>query len=183
MYRKPTGYNTLAFVNGLNGRSYKVNNGFANGQSGPGAPSSLILTYTFLAVPDDGTQWEIPEGPGNNPGALITPLQYDYAGAPGTGIIPLVAGGGTVAQCVTATMNVMNAQLDQWIASSPSASVLVLTYKNAGINIDSALVADMAADLLNTGLEGPATSLSSVLAGPTAVLPGRFGKNYCFLAI
>lgn len=183
MYPKPLGYNTLAFVNGLHGRSYVPNNGFVSGSMAyaAGAPGSQVITITFLAVPDDTTQWEVPDGPGNNPGNFIAPFQYDYAGAPGTGIIPLLAGGGTITACTAATAAVLNAQLNNWTVTNPTNDTVVMTYTPKGFNVSSALLAAMVADLINTGLEGPATALSALLAGPSGVLPGRFGKNYCIL--
>jgi hypothetical protein len=183
MYPKPPGYNTLAFVNGLNGRSYKPYNGYVSGSQAyaPGAPSHQALTITFLAIPNDGTDLVVPDGPGNNPGGDLVTFTYDYGGAPGAGVIPLLAGGGNATQAAAATVAVLQAQLSNWTVTTPSAGVVKMVYNPAGFNLSSDLIEEMTVDMINTGLEGPATSTSTLLAGSSAVLPGRFGVNYCFL--
>ena len=183
MYHKPPGYNTLAFVNGLNGRSYVPYNGFvsAAGIAYGFSPGQEIVTLTFLAVPDDNTVMTVPDGPGNNPSLSEPAFTYDYGGAPGAGIIPLAVGGGTAVQAATATYNKLAIDLTNWVVTNPSAGVVVMRYLPTGFNLSAAQLAAITADLFNTGLEGPAVNASAVLATPAATLPGRFGKNYCFL--
>lgn len=160
MYPKPPGYNTVSLATGS--QSYVPFNGFRSG-FGPVVMTSEVLTLTFSDKPDDGSGFEIqdPEG--------LVAFEYVYGGSPASNIIPLVSGGGTAAQAATATQVALAAQLVSWIVTNPSAGVVVLVQKQKGVSPDITLTDD------------PNITVDTDLATFSNVLPGRFGKNYCFL--
>ena len=170
MYTKPVGYNTLflAYASGI----YRPYNDFVSGMSmaySPAVGNERRLTLTFSAAPDDLSGLAVDDGSPANPGQLPTSLIYTWAGSPGAGIIPLVAGGGTAAQAATATQVAMAAQLDNWIVTNPSAGVVVMVYQFDGLNPEVDQLGD------------PNVGISLISGAFGATLPGRFGKNFCFM--
>lgn len=169
-YAKPTGYNTLCFQAAQ--AIYRPNNGALNSQVmryGPVLNTKRRLTITFSAAPDDLSELHVQDG---SYGALDTPTRdfvFTYGGSPGTGVIPLVMGGGTAAQAATATFTALAAELTHWDVSNPSAGVVVLESHLAGVN----------PTLTDTGDTN--TGVSILAADVGVVLPGKFGKNYCYL--
>ncbi len=169
-YAKPAGYNAGRLISGS--QRYKpFNMGLAaNGQGliqgntsySPAVPS-MRVPYSFSAAPANNATITIPDGPTNR---VFT---FTYAGSPGAGVIPLVAGGGTAAQAATASQVAMAAQLRNWVVTNPSSAVLVLVSRNG----------------YNPGISNFVTPANITLGAWTSllgnVLPARFGKNYAFL--
>ena len=112
-YSAPTGYsNAIApLINGA--PKYIANNGFVQAPYAPSASGYQVATITFSAAPADGSTLIVPDGLGGS-----KTFTFTYGGAPGAGIIPLVAGGGTSAQAATATATALAAQLTTWTATN-----------------------------------------------------------------
>jgi hypothetical protein len=168
---KPPGYRNP--FNGIYNKPY--NKAILGNQAyAPGAPIGLDVTFTFTAAPANLSTITIPDdNSAFNPGAprLYT---FTYSGAPGTGVIPLVAGGGTAAQAAAAAAQALGvfaaSKLLYWTVSNPTATSL-------------RLVSQLKGKLINIVLGG-VTNMTTVVnqqAGFAPILPGRFGKNYCFL--
>jgi hypothetical protein len=168
-HAKPTGYNTLCFAQAS--LIYRPWNGFVSGDRrlSPIISTFRQLTLTFSAAPDDLSEIDVEDGGAQEPSETPRNFVFTYNGSPGAGIIPLVAGGGTAAQAATATQVAFEAQLANWTVTNPSAGVVVMVSRWPGINPSIALVGDP-----NIGI----STLSAIIG---ASLPGRFGKNYCFL--
>ncbi len=163
---------------------YKQYNGFVSGGIAyvPGSPTSgEIITITFIAVPDDGSIMAVPDGVGASAGIPTKNFNYDYAGAPGFQVIPLVAGGGTTAQAATATQVSLAQYLDNWTVTNPSAGVVRMQRNQVGFNLTAAELAAMTADLINTPIEGSAVTVGVTESSFGTIIPGRFGRNYCIL--
>lgn len=172
-YPKPPGYRTLAGTGaaGPKPERYRPWNNFNSASSyAPGAPSALTLNMTFSAAPANGSQITVPDGPPNAPSTPVRTFTFTYSGSPGTGIIPLVAGGGTAAQAATAASVALAAQLTNWTVSNPASTVLKLVAKNRGVNSSPGLVG-------STNI-----TIATVLATFGVVIPARFGKNYAWLS-
>ena len=152
-------------------KGYKPFNGFIGGDVayGPRVVSLASLQFNFVGVPANGSSVQIPDGPPNSPGTPTLNFVYTYSGAPGPGIIPLVAGGGTAAQAAAATQLAMAAQLTKWTVTNPSAIIVLLVQKQPGISPSP----------IFTG----ATNISVVasLSAIGNVLPGRSGKIYSIM--
>lgn len=164
-YTKPPGYRTYIARGASRYRPF-------NGYIGPSIAryaSNQSATLTFSAAPTNSSTMTVDDGPpqsSNNPARVFT---FTYAGSPGAGVIPLVAGGGTAAQAATAAQVALSAQLTNWVVSNPSAGVLVLERQQPGV---SAVVS-------RTDSTNIALSFSTAVS--LTVHPGRFGKNYAFL--
>lgn len=172
-YLKPPGYKTVFDGYGLYTSSptamYKPFNNFVSGSmkySPQGLPGYLSYTLNFSAAPADGSQLILANSPGESP---VT-FTFTYNGAPGAGVIPLVAGGGTAAQAATATQVALAAQLLKWVATNPSAGLVGLTYSARGIYLP----------LTTVGVVNFTTITTLPSFG--AVLPARFGKNYAVMS-
>lgn len=166
-YRKPTGYKYSGLTSGASG--YKPNNGFVSGNMNyaPGAPTAKDITYNFTGAPADNSTFTVQDGPPNNPGGTTKVFTFKWAGAPGTGVIPLVAGGGTAAQAAAAAAAVLQGQLTTWF-TSVAGTAITLTQLNKGVN--------------PTTTAGAGSNMATVTghnAAPTTVLPGRTGKIGC----
>lgn len=163
---------------------YRPYNNFPSGSMAyvpGGASSPEVITITFDFIPDDLSVMTVPDGVGQAAGVPTTNFTYTYNGAPGAGIIPLVAGGGTAAQAATATQVALAAQLTNWAVTNPSAGVVVMTRLQAGFNLTAAELAALTADLINTPNESSAVTVGVTESSFGLIIPGRFGKNYCIL--
>lgn len=171
-YPKPSGYDVQFLYAGNN--VFRPYNRFLSGgmRYAPAAPTAQVHTLTFSAAPDDTSALLIPDvNPVTGVMSVIT-MTFTYAGSPGAGIIPLVAGGGTAAQAATAAMTAIQAQpFYSWIATNPSAGVLKLTSRPLGARSAPGLSGTTNATLATT---------ESVFG---RAIPGRFGKNYCYLPV
>lgn len=164
-YSKPAGYAT-SFLD-LTNRVYRAFNGYVSGSAeyAPSRFSYQTVTFTFGAAPATLSQITVPDGPNNQPSTPnLKTFTFTWAGSPGAGIIPLVAGGGTAAQAATAAMTTLNAQLTNWVATNPSAGVMVLTSRLRGMNVGPGLVG------------ATNITLTTLLAGLTKALPAAAGK-------
>lgn len=162
-YSKPPGYRTIAAPS-----RYKPFNGFI-GPSIARYASSQSSTLTFSAAPTDTSTITVNDGPPQASSTPTTVFTFAYAGAPGAGVIPLVAGGGTAAQAATAAQVALAAQLTNWRVTNPSAGVLVLERKQPGV----------AAVVSRSDAAHIAIAFSAAVS--LALLPGKFGRSYCFL--
>lgn len=169
-YPKPAGYKYSGLTAGAS--KYKPNNGSLSGNSryAPGAPTAQRRVYNFTAAPGDLSTLTVGDGPANDPDSPASVFTFTWNGAPGAGVIPLVAGGGTAAQAAVAATNVLNAQLDNWTVEV-SVDTISMTRKDVGVN--STVTPQVAANM---------NLVNSVTAAPTAVLPGRVGNLSCTLA-
>ena len=167
-YSKPLGYRTYI---GVGASMYRPFNRFISGgiAYGPGAPSAQIANFAMSAVPANGSAVTVPDGPLNQPGTPLKTFTFTYSGSPGTGIIPLVAGGGTIAQAIVAMQTALEAQLVNWTVvtpATPSSGLIRLTSRLPGVTVGPGL-----------GGSGPTnltiTTTQSVFA---SVLPGRAGS-------
>lgn len=168
------GYATSWLTNRVS--TYKPNNGFVSGNQNyaPGAPSAQFLTLTFTAAPANSSGLSVPDGPGNTSGTPVRNFTFTYSGSPGSGIIPLVAGGGTAAQAATATQVALAAQLTNWTVTNPSAGVVRMVRNQKGFNLSAAQITAFRVGTTNITLGNNAATFAQVI-------PGRFGKNYCTL--
>ena len=170
MYAKPIGYNTLSFAYASS--IYRPFNDYPSGMNqaySPAVGRSRRLTLTFSAAPDDLSGFSVPDGAPSDPNSPLTSFVFTYGGAPGAGIIPLVGGCGTAAQAATATQVALAAQLGNWDVTNPSAGVVLMVYQFPGLNPALTILGD------------PNFSISTLSGNFGATLPGRFGKNFCFL--
>ncbi len=153
----------------------KINNGFVSGSQnyGAGAPTAEILTLTFTAAPADTSGLAVPDGI-NGSGTPTKSFTFTYAGSPGTGIIPLVSGGGTAAQAATATQVALAAQLTNWTVTNPSPGVVKMVMNQRGFNLSAAQITAFRTGTTNITLGNNGATFG-------LVVPGRFGKNYCTL--
>jgi hypothetical protein len=168
-YAKPIGYDTRMFAQAS--LIFRPWNGFVSGDRrlSPIISTFRTLTLTFSAAPDDLSEIDVPDGGAQEPGQADTNFVFTWGGAPGAGIIPLVGGGGTAAQAATATSVAFNTQLVNWTVTNPSAGVVVMVSRWPGINPGITL----------TGVTNIGQTILAAVLG--ASLPGRFGKNFCFL--
>lgn len=159
MYPKPAGYQTSALA--IGSQSYKPFNGYRQG-FGPVQITSEVFTLTFSAAPDDGS--------GFNIDFPTIAFAYAYGGSPGAGVIPLVMGGGTAAQAATATQVALAAQIgDDWEVTNPSSGVVVMSPRQKGRVVTFDIDLD------------PNFTVETDLPTFSNVIPGKFGKNYCFM--
>lgn len=169
-YKLPPGYKRQAQPAG-----YKVFNNFNSGSKwyAPGAPTGFFsVTYNFVGTPANGSQLIVPDGPIGNPNAVLKTFTFTWAGSPGAGIIPLVAGGGTAAQAATAAATALNAQLTNWTATNGGSGVLTMDQEQQGISTPITRV--------GTTNMSPVTG-TAVEAG--AIVPGCFGKVKALLPV
>lgn len=167
-----TGYQDSAVINGAS--RYKPYNGALSGSQGyaPWAFGAQVLTLTFSAAPADTSQLIIPEGPPNNPGTPSLMFTYTYGGSPGSGVIPLVSGGGTAAQAATATVTALLAQpITKWTPTNPSAGVVQLRAKQRGVNLTAAQIAAMLSGTTHI-------TITQTPASQALVVPGSAGRVY-----
>lgn len=165
-YAKPAGYKTYGAIGigGFAGRCYKLWNGFiTSSKYSPSPYSAQVADLTFSAAPANLSQILIQDGP------TLKTFTYTWAGSPGSGIIPLVAGGGTAAQAATASDVALSAQLTYWSADVLVPGVLRLTSLLPGVNTAPTFVGVTNIDMVR------------VLAGLGAKVPGRVGQIFCFL--
>ena len=172
-YPKPAGYKYAGLTNGTQG--YKRFNNAASQAIPylPGPPKALSKTYQFTAAPADTATLQIQDvGPLTSNVLITRTFTYHYAGAPGTGLIPLVAGGGTAAQAAAATKLALDAQLNNWVITVLS-DVITFTSKQPGVNFTITPSTSPAAHMnLLTGVS-PTFGL---------ILPARFGKSCAILS-
>jgi len=162
-YPKPSGYRSIYQpYTPFNQVSSAVGIFGGNMSYAPGLPS-IRVPFNFSAAPPDLSTFHIPDG------ATVKIFTFTYSGSPGAGIIPLVAGGGTAAQAATASQVALASQLTKWTVTNPSAGVLVLVSKLGYVPNTSNFT--MATNL----------TMGAFLISFAPVVPGRFGKNYCFL--
>jgi len=161
-YKRPAGYAVARLIAGSS--RYKPFNGYKGGDMNyaPDTNSAEIITLNFSAAPTDLSTISVPDA-----GHATQIFTFTYGGSPGIGVIPLVSGGGTAAQAATAAAAAF-AQLFSWVITNPVAAQVVLVSKVRGINPVLAI-----SDVVHIS---QGNSLASV--GP--VVPGRFGKLYCF---
>lgn len=167
-YARPAGYKYDSLIAGA--IRYKPNNGFvnSNGMSGytPGGFTPQRVNGAVSAAPADGSQIQVQDAVG------VKTFTYVWNGAPGAGIIPLVAGGGTAAQAATAASVALAAQLVGWTVTNPSAGNFLLTSKTPGTKYTTF---GNVSGVTNTVF----TRTDSV---QRAVLPGGNGKVRAFLS-
>ncbi len=170
-YSKPIGYNTMGLTSQRN--VYKPFNGFASGSGAyaPGNYSAQTNTLAFTGTPANGSQITVPDGPVNQPSTPnLKTFTFTWAGSPGAGIIPLVAGGGTAAQAATAASVALAAQLTNWSVALTAATVVRLTSLQPSVNVSSGLVG------------ATNITLTTVLSAIRAVLPCIRGRGFGWLA-
>jgi len=165
-----TGYATAWLTNRI---FRKMNNGYVSGSQnyGAGAPSAERITLTFASAPANGSSLAVPDGI-NGSGTPTRTFTFTYGGSPGSGIIPLVSGGGTAAQAATATQVALAAQLTNWTVTNPSSGVVVMVRNQKGFNTTAAQRTAFLVGTTNITLGDTQSSFG-------LVVPGRFGKNYC----
>lgn len=165
-YLKPAGYKTYI----ARGASrYKPFNGYVSGGDsyGPRQVTAATDTIAFSAAPTNLATLTIPDGATNN--AAVKSFVFTYSGSPGALVIPLVAGGGTAAQAATATQVALAAQLTNWVVTLASATSVLLTSKQAGIN-----PIIVTSDVVHISIAPSASSIGNVH-------PGKAGNVYCTL--
>ncbi len=125
-YAKPTGYKYSGLTAGAT--RYKPNNGFLSGNMNyaPGAPTAKRSVFAFSAAPGNASTLTVQDGAPNNPASPARVFTFTWAGAPGTGVIPLVAGGGTATQAAAAAAVALNAQLTGWTATANGTSLTLV---------------------------------------------------------
>jgi hypothetical protein len=171
VYPKPIGYKYSGLTKGS--QSYKrFNNAAAQATPYlPGAPSAFSSTFNFTGVPANNSTIVIQDiGATNQP--FNRTFTFTYAGSPGAGIIPLVAGGGTIAQATVAAALALNAQLNNWVVTSSPTS---LTFRSKQIGISLTITPSSAPNANMSLVNGVAPTFN-------LVLPARFGKNHAFLS-
>ena len=173
------GYATSWLTNNPGG-FYKPNNGYmlSGAQSyAPWAPlRGTILTLTFTAPPADTKVLTVLDGVPNSVGTPARAFTYAWNGAPGPGVIPLVAGGGTAAQAATATQVALAAQVTNWIVTNPSAGVVKMQSRFKGLNLTVAQMVTMLGSIADL-------SIAQTPATPALVVPGRRGPTGYHLAV
>lgn len=162
-YPKPRGYKYAGLINGAAG--YKPNNNFLSGNMNyaPGAPTLKSITYNFVGAPANNSTLTVQDGPPNSPGAPTKTFTFTWAGAPGVGVIPLVAGGGTAAQAAVAAAAVLSGQLTKW-TTTVAGTAITMTQLQKGVNATT------------TPSSSPNSNMSAVTgssAAFTPTLPGR----------
>ncbi len=170
---KPTGYKYAGLTNGAQGYKRFNNAGSQAIPYLPGPPKAFSATYQFTAAPADTATLQIQDvGPLTSNVLLTRTFTYHYAGSIGTGLIPLVAGGGTAAQAAAATKTALDSQLSNWIITVVS-DVITFTSKQTGVSYTI------------TPGTSPASNMN-LLTGvaPTfgLILPARFGKGLALLS-
>lgn len=169
-YKQPRGYDYSPLIRGAS--RYKPFNGYVGGgvNYAPNPSTLEQLTLTFSAAPVDGSSIRVQV----HPSILLPPeiWVFTYGGSPGDLIIPLVSGGGTAAQAATATATALNGDstvTSTWTVTNPSAGLVVMTSKIVGF---SPTLTTFGTTHITIGTQA---------ATQGVVLPGRFGKNYCFM--
>lgn len=169
-YAMPAGYRRIAAPAG-----YKIFNNFRSGSKwyAPGAPTGFFSEiFNFVGAPANGSQIIVPDGPIGNPNGTLRTFTFTWAGSPGAGIIPLVAGGGTAAQAATAAQVAMSAQLSHWDVDNPSSAVLTLLQNQQGVSTPTTRVGTTNMSLVN------GTSVS-----PGAFVPARIGRIFAAMPV
>jgi hypothetical protein len=164
-YAKPTGYKYSGLTAGAS--RYKPNNGFISGNQNyaPGAPNKKSITYNFVGAPANASTFTVQDGPPNSPGSPTRVFTFTWGGSAGTGVIPLVAGGGTAAQAAVAAQAALSGQLTTWTVTV-NGTAISLVQKQKGINP-------------TTTPSGTSNmnAVTGVTSAPTTVLPGRAGRT------
>ncbi len=153
---KPSGYRSLVQPTG-----YRPFNGFLGGDktSGPRRVTAQQNQLLFGGVPATLSTLTIN-------GQVFT---FEWAGAPGVGKIPLVAGGGTAVQATTAALAVLQAQLLDWTTTQTASNVLLIVQKQVGTAYAVSTL------LTNIVLTPVASAIGSVL-------PASLGRVFGFLS-
>jgi len=162
-YRKPAGYQVGNLIVGAQ-RYKRYNNALQQAIPYlPGAPNAFTATYNFTAAPADTSTLTI--------GGVV--FTFTWAGAPGAGIIPLVAGGGTAAQAAAATKLAVETQLPGIWTVTVATTFATFIARQIGINP------------VITPSVAPASNMAAITGLPSTfgnLLPARFGKVGAFVS-
>lgn len=151
-YVKPSGYRTITPPS-----AYKPFNGYLGGDKtwGPRLVTAQSLGLLFAGVPADLSVLTIE-------GQAFT-FKWNVPSSPG--VIPLVAGGGTIAQAATSALTVLGDELVGWTVTQTASDILRATKNEVGENASWLQV--------NTNI-----TISNNLFVIGNVLPAKAGK--CF---